>query len=426
MKAHPPRSLLALLVAPVLVLISSIPAVAQDTLPSSIADNGVDMVNGPRVDDVVIAGGNTWISGNFTQVQNDSGTNIDGVTGLAVLDSSGALNTTIQDALPTFAGSKAVFDLSLSPDGNTLYAAGNFSYVVAGKTYKNLIGIDPATGNFKYKFQGAPGLKSVLATNTSVYGGGAKLLRWVPTGGKADTAWHAMVAYVDSTLRGHAISPSFREIQVASPTKLVVAGQFDWIDAKDVDHQKKVAVLVDSTTGVPNLGAGSWTIDCNCAAQDGAAFGLGVKVSGDTAYIAAGGNDWVGAFSLTDGSRLWQTDVNGSAQDVAFYGSESMIVGGHFTSIEYQTPGDSNASECPPRGASNQSPCWLQPRLAAISLSDGLAIQSWTPVVCCQYLGIWATTVDGTTVHVGGEFNKLDNDPGPENFYGRFSVPPAP
>jgi hypothetical protein len=29
--------------------------------------------------------------------------------------------------------------------------------------------------------------------------------------------------------------------------------------------------------------------------------------------------------------------------------------------------------------------------------------------------------VHGTTVHVGGAFTRLDNDAGPENYYGSFS-----
>jgi hypothetical protein len=424
-KAHRHGVLFALLLIPSVLILSAIPAVAADTLPSSTADAGVYMVNGPRVDDVVIVNGNTWISGLFSQVQDQNGNAVRSATSLAVLDSSGVVINSIQDALPTFGGSKAVYDLSLAPNG-TLYAAGSFSYVVSGKTYKNLVGIDPATGTIAATFTGASGLKSVLATSSFVYGGGAKLKRWALTGGKADTTWHSMVAYVDGTLRSHSISPAFRQIEQASPTQLIVAGQFDWIDAKDADHEKKVAVLVDTASGLPALGPGSWTIDCNCAAQTGAAFGQGVVVANGVAYIAAGGNDWVGAFNISDGSRVWQTDTNGSAQDIAFYGDSSLIVGGHYTSIEVSGAGDSNASECPARGSADQSPCWLQPRLAAISLTDGLAIQSWTPNVCCLYRGIWATTVDGTTVHVGGEFNKLDNDTGPENYYGRFSVVTAP
>jgi hypothetical protein len=34
---------------------------------------------------------------------------------------------------------------------------------------------------------------------------------------------------------------------------------------------------------------------------------------------------------------------------------------------------------------------------------------------------VWATTVEGSRVHIGGEFVKLDDAPGPERFYGRFS-----
>jgi hypothetical protein len=230
-----------------------------------------------------------------------------------------------------------------------------------------------------------------------------------------------MTAYIDDSLRSHTNGPSFREIDVASSTQLIVVGQFDSIDGIDASHQKKVAVMVNTATGQPDLGTGSWTLHCGCAQQSGASFGLAVEVAGGIAYIASGGNDWVAAVNLLSGSTLWQTDVNGSAQDLSLFGSSQIIVGGHFTSIELSGSGDQNGGECPPRNAASQAPCLLQPRLAAISRTTGLADASWKPSVCCQYLGVWATMVDGSIVHVGGEFTRLDNDPGPEDYYGRFS-----
>jgi hypothetical protein len=195
--------------------------------------------------------------------------------------------------------------------------------------------------------------------------------------------------------------------------------------------------MVDTATGNPDLGPGSWTVDCQCAGQTTAAFGLAVQVVDGVAYLGAGGNDWAGAFSVdgtvcppsqvapcTPGTRLWQTDANGSVQDLTVYDSSSVIIGGHYTSIEVSGEGDPSGSECPERQVKDQSPCMLQPRLAAVSRDTGLAIQTWRPKVCCLYRGVWATLVDGTTLHVGGEFNQLDTDAAPENYYGRFLAAP--
>jgi hypothetical protein len=265
-------------------------------------------------------------------------------------------------------------------------------------------------------------LKSVLATASGVYGGGVKLKRFSLLGGNADPLFHQMTVYVDARLRGHATTAGIRDIEQIGVTELLVVGAFDWIDGQDADHQKKVAVKVDAVTGLPQIGPGSWSLACQCTRQDSAAFGLAVDVRGGVAYVAAGGNDWIGAFQADDGSLIWQTDTNGSAQDLAVYDDSTLIVGGHWTFIEDDGPSDEGGAECPPRNASNPDPCWAQPRLAAISRTNGLPDTAWTPRMCCLYRGAWAITVDGTSVHVGGEFTSLDNATGPERYYGRFDA----
>jgi len=411
------RVSVAAVFAVVVMVATATPALA---LPSAVADNGVYMVNGPRVDDIVQVGSNTWIGGAFSSVQNGSGSTVASASGLTVFNGAGVLVSSINSALPNFGGSnRDIYDLSLGPNG-VLYAAGTFSYNIGGNSYRNLVGIDPSNGAVVAKYT-APTLKSVLATANYVYAGGQKLQRYQLSGGGPTGGWHEMTAFINDSLRGHTNAPSFREIDVASSTELIVVGQFDSIDGTDAAHQKKVAVMVNTSTGQPDLGTGSWTLHCNCAMQSGAAFGLAVEVANGIAYVAAGGNDWVAAVNISSGNVVWQTDVNGSAQDLALFGDSQIIVGGHFTSIEQSGTGDQNASECPARTAASQAPCLLQPRLAAISRTSGLADGSWHPGVCCQYLGVWATMVDGGTVHVGGEFTRLDNDPGPENYYGRYS-----
>lgn len=401
-----------------MVIVAGLPAAALAS-PSSTADVGVFMVDGPVVHDVVVHGGHTWIGGRFSDVENQNGSPVASASGLTVFAADGTLVGSIHGALPRFSGSSPiVWDLSLGPNG-TLYVAGSFTYSHGGKTYKNLVGIDPTTGAVTATFN-APGLKSVLATSDAVYGGSTKLSRFALGGGSAAGSWHAMTVYIDPSLRGHDTSAGIREIAQISSTTLLVIGQFDWIDGKDAAHEKKVAVKVNASTGQPDLGSDSWGLQCECARQESAAFGLAVDIEGEVAYVAAGGNDWVGAFRLSDGSRIWMTDTNGSSQDVTVYDGSSLIVGGHWTYIEDDGPGDQSGAECPARGASNPDPCWDQPRLAKISRTDGMPDKAWTPSVCCRYRGVWATVVDGTTIHIGGEFTRLDGESGPEHFYGRF------
>ncbi len=397
-----------------------LPSVAH-AAPSSTADEGVYMVDGPVVNDIVVHDGNTWIGGRFSEVEDQNGNPVANASGLTVLDATGAYVDTVAASLPRLSGSKPnVYDLSLGPNG-ILYVAGTFSYSHGGKSYRNLVGIDPNTGAIAAVYS-TSALKSVLATSDYVYGGGRKLWRFNLNGGSAGSDWHTMVTYADASLRGHKMNPALREIEQISDTTLLVVGQFDWIDGQASENEKKVAVKVDLATGQPDLGPGSWSLDCDCARQESAAFGLALEVADGVAYVAAGGNDWIGAFDVADGSRLWQTDVNGSAQDVTVYDSSWLIVGGHWTYIEDDGPGDQAGAECPSRNASNPDPCWAQPRLASISRIDGMPDKAWTPSPCCLYRGVWATTVDGAgRVHIGGEFDRLDADPGPERFYGRFS-----
>jgi hypothetical protein len=388
--------------------------------PGNVADSGVYMVDGPRVDDIVQVGSNTWIGGDFDRVLDASGSPTATADGLTVFDASGHLIRSLNDALPSLGGSgRDIYDLSLGPNG-VLYAAGSFTYSQGGKSYKNLIGINPSNGAIVSTYN-ADKLKAVLATSSGVYAGGRKLWKFPLGGGGPAGGWHAITTYIDSSLRSHDNNPAIRGIVEAGSGHLLVVGQFDWIDATDAAHEKKVAVMVDSSSGQPDLGSGSWSVRCSCASQSGQAFGLAAAVAGGIAYIAAGGNDWVAAVRVSDGVTVWQTDVNGSAQDVAVFDSSRLIVGGHYTSIEVSGGGDQNAGECPSRHASSQDPCLAQPRLAAVSLSSGLADTSWRPAVCCLYPGVWATMVHGTTVHVGGAFTRLDNDAGPENYYGSFS-----
>lgn len=414
--ARPPRRtpFAAVLAAALTVLL---PSVALAGTPSDTADDTY-MVSG-LVNDIVIDGGNAWIGGKFSDVEDEDGKDVASANGLTVFNSSGVLRSRIHSEIPNLSGANTkIYDLSLGPDG-ILYVAGKFTYAKNGKSYKNLVGIDPDTGRIAATYRG-PTFKSVLATSDGVFAGGRILRKYDLGGGGRDKSFHQSRVYIDKSLRGHKTAPGFREIVQISSSTLLVAGAFDWIDETNSSHQKKVAVMVNANNGQPDLGSGSWEIDCQCARQSSAAFGLAVDVAGGIAYVAAGGNDWVGAFEVSDGDRVWQTDTNGSAQELEVYDGSTLIVGGHWTYIEDDGPNDQSGAECPSRNASNPSPCWDQPRLAALDRDDGMPIKSWTPNVCCKYRGIWATTVQGSTLHVGGEFTKLDHTSGPERYYGRF------
>ena len=56
-------------------------------------------------------------------------------------------------------------------------------------------------------------------------------------------------------------------------------------------------------------------------------------------------------------------------------------------------------------------------RLAAYSL-DG-ELDAWDPSVTGKYNGVWSIALDGTSVHLGGEFIKVNGEP--QTYYARLS-----
>lgn len=65
-----------------------LPGTALAGVPSSTALDGVFMVDGPVVHDVVLHGSNTWIGGRFEGVENQNGSRVASATGLTVFGSS--------------------------------------------------------------------------------------------------------------------------------------------------------------------------------------------------------------------------------------------------------------------------------------------------------------------------------------------------
>ena len=143
-------------------------------LPSTQPDDTY-MVNGP-VRAVVAVGSHIWVGGNFTQVLDGAGKTVAAVNDLAVFDdATGALDTSVGH-LPSVnktTGTSWVYDLSVAPDGQTVYLAGAFNRV-DGKTHVNLARFDGTTGVLDDSFLplNAPVAKSVLTTDADAYVGG--------------------------------------------------------------------------------------------------------------------------------------------------------------------------------------------------------------------------------------------------------------
>lgn len=389
----------------VIALAAASPATAA--LPETLPDD-TWMVNA-RVRAVEQAGGLTWLGGTFTSLLNTNGAPVTPVTGLTAFTPAGTPAAVSPPTLTDF----QVWDMHLGPDG-VLYVAGVFGYVSAGKSYRNLVGLDPTDGSIVRTYRTAR-LRSVFVDGATVYAGGVKLAAYDLETAAAVSGFAPIEVLVDDSLRAHVTGEAIRDIAPWGPW-LVATGQFDYVKIDGAWDPQKVFFRFDPASGV---------VDPDWAPADirqaGAAWGQKVLIDGEVLYNAAGGSDYVAAYDLStvdrDGRapKLWHTDTSGSSQALALWDEDVLIVGGHFEWIE-----DADTQQC----GSNQTPntdCWYQPRLVALDRPTGRAIQTWTPSVCCLYNGVWSTVVEGSRLHIGGEFTKVGGVE--QRYYGRLTAP---
>ena len=354
-----------------------------------------------KVRAVYKAGGNIWVGGAF-----DSRVAVNAGPAIAIdaLDpASGGKASGVNP--PNLGGSNPiVYDFSEA--GGVLYAAGTFTY--AGG--RNLVGLNPSTGAVVQTFS-VPSARTVFATAGRILVGKEKIRAYEPSGDQIGS-FEPPVALVDDSIRGHETPSQFRDIGQAADGDAIAVGQFDLVNGET----QKVAVKFDPQTGAIR----DW--DLSDLSPKSGAFGIELEIVGSTLYVAAGGSDFAAAYRVSDGQQLWKTDTSGSSQAIARWDADTVIVGGHFQWVAF-----GGANQCGSNGSPNTS-CLNQPRLVAMDAGDGAVDASWRPVVCCRYNGVWSLIVDGSRLHIGGEFTKIGN--ATQRFYARFTEgggpPPDP
>ena len=342
--------------------------------------------NGP-VRALLQVGNVMWIGGRFTSLSDGTG-----VSGLAALDvDSGDEAPGVRPL--RLRGSPIVYDLTRH--GSTIYAAGSFT---AHNGARNLVTFNGLTGKLIRAFR-TPSLKSVLFDNGRVLAGGGKLWAYLPKG-KRDRTWTVTDAKVDTSLRGHDTVGEVRDIEPGRGGRYWVACQCDWVlnpgESPRPSTRTKAIMKLNPNGSVhrswvpAGLGAGS------------SAFGIDLFVDADGVVLGAGGSDFTAKYDMRTGARIFDTNINGSAQAVtrSHDGSGShYLVGGHFRCV----------------GTA------FHPRLAAFTLKGAL-VSGWTVAPTPEYNGVWVETVDSNgSLWVGGEFKKVGtgwipstcDDPGP-------------
>ena len=199
---------LPLLVPAVIAFVALTASFAQ-ALPATAADD-TGMVNGP-VRAIAQAGNLVWVGGQFDQVVDQQGVNLEAASNLAVFDATtGVAVTSITLPLVTWTtGAATVYDMSLAPDG-TLYLTGNFD-AVNGVTRYNVAAINSVTGALLPFNPHSEAAQAVYTNGSVIYVGGLYLRAFRPNG-TALAGWTPPQTWISPTLRGHTVYATFRDI----------------------------------------------------------------------------------------------------------------------------------------------------------------------------------------------------------------------
>ncbi len=409
-------------------------APAAATLPQESPEDTFQ-VNGPRVRSVVTVGDNVWIAGKFTQVQAANGLTQASVSNLAAFSrTTGGLSASAADRLD-LAGVSNAEVWKLATDGTVVYAAGKFKLTSNGRAYVNLLAFDGLDGSLISSFRptSVPVLQSVAAAGGVVYAGGRKLVAYEASTGAPAPAFASSTITTDPAFRpGHSTPPQFRDLQLIQG-KLYSACQCDTLTQAGRARSVKALVRFDPVTGdhdemfspeklslAPPPAAGQ-ELEVGSGAT-----GISIATDGVDLYLGAGGSDFVARYSpsvtyqdaagnVRSGAQIWKRDTSGSTQAVEI-SDDDVILGGHFVKVADEQGDACGFKSDEPRTLDPEGQCAARERLASYTV-DG-ALQVWDPRVTGKYNGVWALALDSLSLHVGGEFTKVNGVP--QTYYARL------
>jgi hypothetical protein len=379
-------------------------------LPSETPDQ-TPMVNG-TVRAIEHVGTNIWLGGKFTQVKQRDGTVVANVSNnLAVFDSqtNQYKNIAAGPNGPKLGGTGAeVWDMSLY--GDDVLIAGKFSGPTS--TQKNLVLVDGATGQV-IRWYNAPSLKSALAAPDlgRVYGGGVSLTAFNKDSGTK--LWTRATTTVTSALYTDPPTPGYRDLERDGQTIWAACACDTVGNAVGGSNPAKALVKLD-TEGYP---AKSWR-----ATADSASWGMSVLKATDGAlYLGTGGSDDLAKYDsgpTATGARIWVRDTSGSVQVVEEM-DRQLVIGGHFWEVADQQSDDCGHGRVEPDlDPSPGGVCQTRKGIAAYSF-EGVLDPNWDPLYAGKYSLVWALDVEGSRLHTGGEFLKVNRVT--QNYYARLS-----
>lgn len=372
------------------VALSGTPS-AQAASRLSQTSNATYQTNG-RVTDVLTVGGTTYLAGEFTSVRPPGAPAGSRTVPRAHL---AAVNSTTGALLPwNPKADRPVYTLAASPDGNTIYAGGNFTQV-GGQPRKHLAAMTAGGGTvtgFRADTVGQVKALAVSAgrvylggTFTSVDGQPRSRLAAVTTAGALVSTWRPAA---NDTVRVLALSPDGGSVYAG--------GEFGAINGASA--QKNLVKLSASGGGIQ-----AWASHPGYPVSALVVTPTRVYVGGD----GSGGH--AGSYS-PGGVRGWVTQTDGGVQAIALLDGV-LYIGGHFDKVCVgDTAGGTSGFQCPSTKA-------VRHKLVAVDAQTG-GTDGWNPGANSS-LGVYGLAAVGGRLHVGGAFTVLGGRA--QQGYGSFS-----
>jgi len=383
-----------------LVLTTATPAAAlEGTVPSTVAPSW--QTNG-AVSAIAATNGVVYIGGDFTSVRPPGAA---AGSGEVARDHLAAFNASTGALMTGFTHSvnAAVKVLSVSADGATVYAGGDFT-TVDGTTRNRIASFTASSGALTSFNPNANGnVDGIAAAGSAVYVAGS----FSTIGGRAEQRVAALQPGTGAALASFDTAADDVVYQLAlSPAadKLYLAGAFLSING---DTNYHAVAAVDSATGATvAFPAGSAippkTTACTVEAKT-------VKTDSSGAYFGVEGSGrgcWDGTFAVngSDGSLRWQSRCLGATQAVQPLGG-ILYTGSH--SHDCSTDQGTDPDAFPEVGSAKG----LSRHLLSRTTSSGL-LSHWYPNTDGGLnktgLGPRVLATDGSRLFLGGEFTTVN------------------
>jgi PQQ-like domain len=310
------------------------------------------------------------------------GGKLDGTGGIAAIDA------TTGNLLWMVPANNDVHALTLSPDGSTLYAGGDFS-TVDGMTHRHLVAINVADHTVlpNWKAGAAGEVRDLVVYGSDLIVAG-KITNVAGTAHRGIGAVNAATGKFDPAFNFTADDDVLG--LAVTGTTLLLSGSFHHINGQTRNELASINMATNTLTG--------WVPAKLCSTCDQY---WDVQTDGVNAYVGTSGfQGFLGAYNLATGRSAWTTSrgfpaivsTDGDVQTLYLAGDGELYFGGHFAHFVRSSSGSGTQAAID------------QGVVAAVFASSGLVDTAFKPRIYKTYPGGWAITGAAGKLWLGGDF----------------------